>query len=441
MDPDTNFCPVEIKGPTLAFRMFLTTIMALSMVVLSLLSTPSVQSSAASAWPMFHGNAQHTGLSPFPGPTVPFLRWTFQTGGPVDASPAVGHGRIYVTSEDGNLYALNMQGQLLWKFQTPCHDFEFGAVTPALGSDGTIYLAGHICGGERPNGILYSINPAGRQKWNFTNPNPGEGVDSFISPTIGPNGTIYVSDVGFRIFAFNPDGTVKWQVATHGEVVGPPAVALDGTVYVEIDDPPPTGSCQQVLNKCLIALNPDGTFRWGLFSGGSSSPAVGSDGTIYAGGTAINPDGTVKWQFFAGGIDSVGPDGTIYLSGDGLNAVKPEGTLKWRFAIDNGTSSCTSIGCSYVFVQQSSAAIGSNGIIYFGRGVTNLPSGQAGNGIGSVYAIAPNGTLVWKLGVGSVAGICGPGFCERVFSVSDPAIGSDGTIYVGSSDGNLYAIG
>src|SRR6266516_1877895 len=322
MDPDTNFCPVEIKGPTLAFRMFLTTIMALSMVVLSLLSTPSVQSSAASAWPMFHGNAQHTGLSPFPGPTVPFLRWTFQTGGPVDASPAVGHGRIYVTSEDGNLYALNMQGQLLWKFQTPCHDFEFGAVTPALGSDGTIYLAGHICGGERPNGILYSINPAGRQKWNFTNPNPGEGVDSFISPTIGPNGTIYVSDVGFRIFAFNP-----------------------------------------------------------------------------------------------------------------------EGTLKWQFAIDNGTSSCTSIGCSYVFVQQSSAAIGSNGIIYFGRGVTNLPSGQAGNGIGSVYAIAPNGTLVWKLGVGSVAGICGPGFCERVFSVSDPAIGSDGTIYVGSSDGNLYAIG
>src|SRR6266516_530529 len=131
MDPDTNFCPVEIKGRTLAFRMFLTTIMALSMVVLSLLSTPSVQSSAASAWPMFHGNAQHTGLSPFPGPTVPFL---------------------------------------LWKFQTPCHDFEFGAVTPALGSDGTIYLAGHICGGERPNGILYSINPAGRQKWNFTNP-------------------------------------------------------------------------------------------------------------------------------------------------------------------------------------------------------------------------------------------------------------------------------
>src|SRR6266496_6505985 len=131
---------------------------------------------------------------------------------------------------------------------------------------------------------MRSRTPPGNPLRDQPKRNPVEGVDSFTSPTIGPDGTIYVSDVGFHVFAFNPDGTVKWEVATHGEVVGPPAVALDGTVYVEIDDPPPTGSCQQVLNKCLIALNPDGTFRWGLFSGGSSSPAVGSDGTIYAGG-------------------------------------------------------------------------------------------------------------------------------------------------------------
>src|SRR2546428_124618 len=106
---------------------------------------------------MFHGNAQHTGLSPFPGPTVPFLRWTFQTGGPVDASPAVGHGRIYVTSEDGNLYALNLQGHLLWKFRTPSPL----RTTPAIGSDGTIYLAGSTCppcGDAQPAGLLYAIS-------------------------------------------------------------------------------------------------------------------------------------------------------------------------------------------------------------------------------------------------------------------------------------------
>ncbi len=351
---------------------------------------------------MFHGNAQHTGLSPFPGPSVPFLRWTFQTGGPVDASPAVGHGRIYVTSEDGNLYALNMQGQLLWKFQTPCHDFEFGAATPAIGSDGTIYFAGQICGGERPNGILYAINPSGKQKWNFTNPNPGEGVDSFTSPTIGPDETIYVSDVGLRIFAFNPDGTVKWQLATHGEVVGPPAVAPDGTVYVEIDDPPPTGSCQQALNKCLVALNSDGTIKWGLFSFGEfNSPAISSDGTVYIDSSAISPDGTVKWASPGTfGSPSIGPDGTIYgTSEQGLSAVNQDGSLKWKFPTGDGGSS---------------VAIGSTGILYFGAGNT-------------FFAVAPNGTLAWQFVIQPIT--------------SDPAIGSDGTIYIGSGDGNLYAIG
>lgn len=44
-----------------------------------------------------------------------------------------------------------------------------------------------------------------------------------------------------------------------------------------------------------------------------------------------------------------------------------------------------------------------------------------------VYAINPDGTLKWKfLTDGSV--------------YSSPAIGEDGTIYVGSYDGNLYAI-
>src|SRR3989442_8781863 len=61
---------------------------------------------------MFHQNPQHTGLSPFLGPAVPFLTWKFQTSGRVDSPPAVGHGRIYLTSEDGNVYALNPQGVL-----------------------------------------------------------------------------------------------------------------------------------------------------------------------------------------------------------------------------------------------------------------------------------------------------------------------------------------
>ena len=114
---------------------------------------------------MFHQNAQHTGLSSFAGPTAPFVKWMFHSGGPIYASPAILNGRIYVVSDDGNLYALNTQGALLWKFHTNFSFVEFRPRTsPAVGSDGTIYLAGTI---ENTNlgqaeGILYAINPGGR---------------------------------------------------------------------------------------------------------------------------------------------------------------------------------------------------------------------------------------------------------------------------------------
>ena len=51
------------------------------------------------------------------------------------------------------------------------------------------------------------------------------------------------------------------------------AIALDGTIYV--------GS----YDKCLFAINPDGTEKWRFMTGDhiESSPAIGSDGIIYIG--------------------------------------------------------------------------------------------------------------------------------------------------------------
>ena len=44
-----------------------------------------------------------------------------------------------------------------------------------------------------------------------------------------------------------------------------------------------------------------------------------------------------------------------------------------------------------------------------------------------LYALNPDGSLVWKFATGGAID-------------SSPAIGADGTVYVGSSDGKLYAI-
>src|SRR2546423_1201045 len=87
-------------------------------------------------------------------------------------------------------------------------------------------------------------------------------------------------------------------------------------------------------------------------------------------------------------------------------------------------------------VQSTSMAIGSNGILYFGVGVEgfcNCAPVPSGYGNASLYAVAPNGTLAWKFVIHPTVA-CATFDCPIV-SVSDPTIGSDGTIYVGSGDG------
>jgi outer membrane protein assembly factor BamB len=82
----------------------------------------------------------------------------------------------------------------------------------------------------------------------------------------------------------------------------------------------------------------------------ASSPAVGTDGTIYVGEElwdgepdavilALNPNGTLKWEVHYGSAPtaiSVGGDGTIYFGSGSqgppsLYALNPDGTLKWQY--------------------------------------------------------------------------------------------------------------
>jgi outer membrane protein assembly factor BamB len=84
-----------------------------------------------------------------------------------------------------------------------------------------------------------------------------------------------------------------------GSSVNPPAIAVDGTLYV--------------MARIFPFPNP----RNGLY--------------------AINPDGTLKWHFpadISGNSPAIGPDGTIYITEDfdNLYAVNPDGTLNSTLA-------------------------------------------------------------------------------------------------------------
>jgi len=285
----------------------------------------------------------------------------------------------------------------LWNYTTG-GSIEGVQFSPMIGSDGTIYIGS--CDGK-----LYALNPDGSIKWSYATGDKACGI------ALGSDGTIYVCG-GFddSLHALNPDGTLKWKYKTRGNLLGTPTVGSDGTIYV--------GSC----DSNLYALNPDGTLKWNytteyLVKGLNGGPAIGPDGTIYVGSGgdfgklyALNPDGTLKWYRTVGEYTEVSPtvgsDGTIYVAGydNTVYAFNPDGTPKWHY-YTGGSTSYSPIG---------GLAIGANGNVYFGSYE------------GIFFALNHDGTQKWNYTTGG-----------RISG--SPTVGSDGTIYVGSYDGKLYA--
>ena len=196
-----------------------------------------------------------------------------------------------------------------------------------------------------------------------------------------------------------PALTNLWSVNIGGTSDSSPAVGSDGTIFF--------GD----RRGQLWALNPDGSRKW-VFEAGreiTSSPAIADDGTIYFGSRdrkfyALQPDGKPKWVFKTGGwVDSspaIAADGTVYFGSWDTNfyALGPDGTSKWRFPT----------GGPIV----SSPAVGADGTLYFGSHDRNL------------YALLPNGQKKWEFATG------GP-------ILSSPALNGDDCLYFTSVDGNL----
>jgi len=109
-------------------------------------------------------------------------------------------------------------------------------------------------------------------------------------------------------------------------VYSSPAIGSDGTVYVGSND-----------NKLYAINGKSGVKLWEFETGGwvTSSPAIGPDGTVYVGSGfklyAINGKSGVKlWEFETGdsvvSSPAIGSDGTVYVGSydDKLYAIKTD---------------------------------------------------------------------------------------------------------------------
>jgi eukaryotic-like serine/threonine-protein kinase len=190
---------------------------------------------------MFRGDLSHSGI--YAGAGVPKLRgikWTFHTGGEMISSPAIANRVIYVGSNDGNLYAIDEEtGSEKWRFSTHARITSSPAVANGLvycsSYDGSFFAIDAISGvlkwkfriaGERRYAAkhLHGSLPAGE-----TMPDP---FDVYLSSPAVWNGAVYFgSGDGFIYSLDAATGNLRWKFST-GDVVHASPAIVEGKLYI-----------------------------------------------------------------------------------------------------------------------------------------------------------------------------------------------------------------
>jgi len=216
-------------------------------------------------------------------------KYTFDDKRYINTSPVTGSNQaLFIHAPNGKLFAMDANtGSKIWEAEV------YGDTTPAIGQNGTIYTlsATNVNHGEA--GYLYAVNlDTGKLEWklHLSDQNMGQ-----CALAVGEDGTIYVSSKGEdnRLYAVNPDGSLKFKISLDSNLT-PPAIAKNGTIYV--------GSEKGIL----YAFNNDGSKKWQFEPKTpiTVAPVIGADGTVYAcAGTMIfaldSKKSDVLWRYNA----------------------------------------------------------------------------------------------------------------------------------------------
>ncbi len=303
---------------------------------------------------------------------------------------------------------------------------------------------------------------SGDRPWAFAT---GRGI--FSTPVLAADGTVYVGSGDTYFYALGPDGRMRWRIKTGGLIDAAGALsAFDpafGSALLTF------GSADQKLYHVTTPAHGPPRVVWTYRASvppvagqrvdwWEGNVAVGPGGALYAGNTggtayAIRPDGRLLWRFTAGNslwtTPAFEPDGSSFWGSLDLHVYRlgPTGLAQWK-----------TFTPGYVI---SSPAIGADGTVYVASFDSRLYALDPATGAvrwsfktsdhiysspalegdsvyfasanGSVYALSASGRLRWSFDTGAPV---------RSSPVLGRAPGGRGWIlYVGSSNGRLYALG
>jgi hypothetical protein len=247
------------------------------------------------------------------------FKWKYKTSAAIyqEIIPNIDlEGNIYITNSNGELYSIKPIGNLNWNVS---YENGFGSGSPVFSPDGnTIYIAGR-------DSNLFALNLDGSIKWKFS----CGGI--MRAPIIDSDGNVYFSSTDWPqyLYSIKTDGSIRWQyplrLGTY--IYSIPTIDKDGNLYAIDRD----SSCCPFY-WLLFSLDYSGELRWEYVFNEEETddfwqPLIcDSEGTVYVGSTfgynyyAISNDGTLKWklplEFNSQQVDNTGAiskDGTLYL--------------------------------------------------------------------------------------------------------------------------------
>ena len=214
-----------------------------------------------SLWAKFHENNQNTGLSSINGTETGAMVWSFETGADINSSPVLDdRGDVYFGSDDGNVYALNVDGTLKWSHATGngvvaaplvatmdrlyvgsksgkfyCFNRTTGdviwlyTVTNEIHSSAAIDLSGRLFFGDNDGNLTCLDSEFGTLYWQAS-----VGNRIYSAPTLSPDGgTVYVGGFDKKVYALDVvNGEVQWSFTTNGYLLG--SLAVDDLSLIHI---------------------------------------------------------------------------------------------------------------------------------------------------------------------------------------------------------------
>ncbi|MDZ4159627.1 MAG: PQQ-binding-like beta-propeller repeat protein [Anaerolineaceae bacterium] len=206
------------------------------------------------------------------------LRWKYATKQALWAKPVSDGELVYQAGMDHHVYALRLSdGSLVWKTNLG------GAAmfSPALSEDGMLFvgsLAKEMAAIKAENGVI---------QWRFSTAAP------IWSQALLHNGTLYFGDTSGAVYALDAEsGNPRWRMELTGPVISSPALMEAGVVF-------------STENGDIQALSFDGAKLWTRSVSGKlyGQPAVGDNllvfGLVKGDNLAVAFDfnGNERWTF------------------------------------------------------------------------------------------------------------------------------------------------